>query len=258
MFPDEFQEGIEKFIEYKLLHRVFNFVCQYVRRLYSDNFITKALKMTPGYCFFQFVSPSDIAYVISVIKNGKEMWDQEIRLAENQDMGEDEPTKKARPLFTSGMGKKRSFGVSLWNKEGLNYYHTAEENWKTLYNSVELFSKVCNEWERWEPKEKGKRKQALKTWWKDKEAKLTYDEKDDDETWYDKGGYTADLGEMGVWKYDEDIGVKGVAGDDHDEDKGDGVVMETGEGGGEEGDSSANAKTVEQRKSGRGGDKNTK
>ena len=113
--------------------------------------------MTPGYCFFQFVTPSDIAYVISVIKNhGKEMGDQEIRLAENQDMGEDEPTKKARPLFTSGMGKKRQFRVSLWNKEGLNYYYTAEENWKTLYNLVELFSKVCNEWERWDPKEKGK------------------------------------------------------------------------------------------------------
>jgi len=92
------------------------------------------------------------------------MWDQEIRLAENQDAGEDDkPTKKARPLFTSGMGKKHLFGVSLWNKEGLNYYYTAEENWKTLYNLVELFSKVCNEWERWEPKEKGKRKQALKT-----------------------------------------------------------------------------------------------
>jgi len=40
-------------------------------------------------------------------------------------MGEDEPTKKAGPLFTSGMGKKRSFGVSLWNKEELNYYYTA-------------------------------------------------------------------------------------------------------------------------------------
>jgi len=72
MFPEEFQERIEKFIKCKLLHRVF-FVCQYVQRLYSDNFIMKALKMTPGYCFFQFVTPSDIAYVISVIKNGKEM-----------------------------------------------------------------------------------------------------------------------------------------------------------------------------------------
>jgi len=61
--------------------------------------------MTPGYCFFQFVTPSNIADVISVIKNGKEMWDQEIRLAENQDMGVYELTKKARPLFTSGMGK---------------------------------------------------------------------------------------------------------------------------------------------------------
>jgi len=94
--------------------------------------------MTPGYCFFQFVTPSNITYVISVIKNGKEMWDQEIRLVENQDMGEDEPTKKARPLFTSGMGKKHSFGVSLWNNEGLNYYYTAEENWNVGRKGKEL------------------------------------------------------------------------------------------------------------------------
>ena len=84
----------------------------------------KTLKKKPGRCFFQMITPSDIAYVIAVIKNGQEMWDQEITLlACNDEMGEDEPTKKARPLFKSGMGKKRLFGVSLWNKAGLEYYH---------------------------------------------------------------------------------------------------------------------------------------
>ena len=30
MYPDQFQEGIHRFIECKSLHCVFNFVCQYV------------------------------------------------------------------------------------------------------------------------------------------------------------------------------------------------------------------------------------
>jgi hypothetical protein len=36
------------------------------------------------------------------------MWDQEIGVAGNQEKGDDEPKKKTRLLFTSGMGKKRS------------------------------------------------------------------------------------------------------------------------------------------------------
>jgi hypothetical protein len=88
----------------------------------------KTLKNFPGASFFQIITPSDIAYVILLIKNGQEMWDQEISVAGNREKGDDALKKKARPLFTSGMGKKRSFGVSLWNKAGLEYYYTAEEN----------------------------------------------------------------------------------------------------------------------------------
>ena len=184
-------------------------------------------------------------------------------------MGEDEPTKKARPLFTSGMGKKRQFGVSLWNKAGLEYYHKAEENWLRLYNSEELFSKLRNEWERWEPKDMGIQKKALKTWWKDKEdivATLTHEEQEDNEAcYYDKGGYTAvPAGVIGVWKYDDDIGLELVPDDDdnvedhiNDKNKGGGVVVDTGKEGGDEGDSSANA-TTENCKSGRGGGRKKK
>jgi hypothetical protein len=71
-----------------------------------------------------------------------------------------------------------------------------------------MFSKLCNEWERWEPKDKGNGKQALKTWWKKEDVvtKLKNDANDDEETWYDKGGYTANLGVTGTWEHDEDIG----------------------------------------------------
>ena len=96
--------------------------------------MTKKLKTYPERSFFQIVTPSDIAYIISLVKNGKAMWDHEMDAVDerNQDdkgKGKVKEKKKARPLFTSGMGKKRSFGVSLWNRVGLEYYHTAEDNW---------------------------------------------------------------------------------------------------------------------------------
>ncbi len=170
MFPDELQEGVEKFVNLRTIHRVFEFFCHYVRRLYSDAWLARKLKKYPRLSFFQIVTPSDIAYIISLVKNGKAVWDEEMdAVNKNQDEegeGKDEKKKKARPLFTSGMGKKRSFGVSLWNRVGLEYYHTAEDNWRTVYNSKEMFSQLCNGWERWEPKEKGYNKQAIKTWWK--------------------------------------------------------------------------------------------
>jgi hypothetical protein len=60
-------------------------------------------------------------YVLAIIKNVKEMWDQ----AKNPGTS---PEKKARPLFSAGEGRKRESGVSVWNKEGLEFYYTAEKN----------------------------------------------------------------------------------------------------------------------------------
>ena len=67
--------------------------------------------------------------------------------------GEVEKKNKAQPLFTNGMRKKQSFGVSLRNREGKEYYYTAEKNWNEVYNLKKLFSKLCNKWEWWEPKD---------------------------------------------------------------------------------------------------------
>ena len=90
--------------------------------------------MQPGTTIFQVLTPSKIAYVIAVLKNGKEMWDNE----EEGNKG----SKKARPLFTSGKGTKQSYGITLWNKEGFEYYNYTEKNWRDVYNSKELFSNL--------------------------------------------------------------------------------------------------------------------
>ncbi len=198
MQPDHFKEGINEFVRDDSLYLVFSFVCNYVRKLYSDKHLTKMLKMSPGTTIFQILTPSNIAYVVAVLKNGKEMWDNE----EEGNKG----SKKARPLFTSGKGTKRSYGITLWNKEGFEYYHYTEKNWRDVYNSKELFSKLNNGWERWEPRD-GVSKQALKTWWKKTELResTSTDVREDKQEWYNMDdGYTSDMGVNAEWEMDGD------------------------------------------------------
>jgi hypothetical protein len=38
------------------------------------------------------------------------------------------PKKKLKPFFTSASGQKRTQGKSLWNLEGMKYFHQAEKN----------------------------------------------------------------------------------------------------------------------------------
>ena len=75
--------------------------------------------------------------VLAIIKNGKEMWDQ----AKNQSTS---PEKKVRPLFSAGEGRKRESGISMWNKEGLEFYYTVEKHWREVYNDKVQFSVLIN------------------------------------------------------------------------------------------------------------------
>jgi hypothetical protein len=38
------------------------------------------------------------------------------------------PERKFKPLFRSGSGQKRTQGKSLWNLEGIKYFHQVETN----------------------------------------------------------------------------------------------------------------------------------
>ena len=81
------------------------------------------MKMNAGNPFICHFTPSDIAYVLAVIKNGQDMWDQ----AKNPSTS---PEKKLKPLYSSGEGRKRESGISMWNKEGLAFYYTVEKTGK--------------------------------------------------------------------------------------------------------------------------------
>ena len=48
------------------------------------------------------MTPSDIAYVIAIVKNSGEMWDQNVRMKEMGQRAWGSKEKKLRPLFTQG------------------------------------------------------------------------------------------------------------------------------------------------------------
>ena len=60
------------------MNGLFDFFARYVRKVHSDEFIRKTLKLGKGTSFIDVIGPNNIAYVIAVFKNSQEMWDQDI------------------------------------------------------------------------------------------------------------------------------------------------------------------------------------
>ncbi len=110
------------------MYQIFDFSTLYVRKVHLDEFIRKCLRYSPGRSYLDIIEPNDIVYIVSLIKNSKDTWDQDIRMQElgAQTIGSQE--KKLRPLFSSGSGQKRTQGKSLWNIKGMKYFQSAEKN----------------------------------------------------------------------------------------------------------------------------------
>ena len=178
--PDPLSDGFSRYAECNMEHLVFEFLLNYVRRMRSDLNWSKLLKKNPERPFLLFITPSDIAYVLALIKNGMAIWDQAKRLQENPTHGE----KKTVPLFTKGENLKRESGKTVWSKDGLNYYYTAEKNWKKVYNDKDEFSELCNKWEQWEPDDKS-RKNPVRTYWRDEVEKNVIGEEDPVDEWWE-------------------------------------------------------------------------
>ncbi len=105
-----------------ILNQIFNLFARYVRKVHSDEFIHKCLCYAPGRSYLDVIGPGDIAYTVSIIKNNKDMWNQDLRMQElgAQAIGSQE--KKLNPLFTSGSGQKRTQGKSLCNLEAIEIF----------------------------------------------------------------------------------------------------------------------------------------
>ena len=59
---------------------MYKFFAKYARKVYSDSDIKKDLKNNEGLSFIDKTTPSDIVFVISVLKNGCKVWDQNIKM----------------------------------------------------------------------------------------------------------------------------------------------------------------------------------
>ncbi len=112
---------------------MYGIFARYVRKVYSDSDIKTDLNNNEGLSFIDRITLSDIAFVISVLKNGRDVWDQNIKMKQlGAAVHRDRETKK-RPLFTGGKGKKKEQGKSLWSGEGLKYFKHAEKKWREVY-----------------------------------------------------------------------------------------------------------------------------
>jgi hypothetical protein len=62
-----------------LLNQIFKLIARYVWKVHADEHIRRAIHYSAGRSFLDVcIGPSDIAYIISMIKNSKGMWDQDI------------------------------------------------------------------------------------------------------------------------------------------------------------------------------------
>jgi len=202
--PNQLSEGFTRYAESNLEHLVFEFLLNYVRRMKSDSDWKKLLKKNPEKPLLLFVTPSDIAYILALIKNGMGMWEQVRRLQENLTLG----VKKALSLFTKGEGQKRESGKTVWNNEGLNFHYTAERNWKEVYNDKDKLLDLCNKWEQWEPEEKSRKNLILiRTYWKRNEEQKDDIVEEEPVEWLEEQnkGYTEETDEEPDFYWNEDL-----------------------------------------------------
>ncbi len=210
--PDSLVKGVDDIImDAEARERLYDFFARYVRKVCPDSIITKGLRAMPGYTFLDLIRPSDIAYVISLLKNGRDVWDMEIEMREMARSGEIKTNAKARPLFTRGKGKKKELGKNLWTKEGIKYYNTGEKNWRKVYKDETFMRVLYGGWERW-LNSHGKLYRVgddssktfysvMATWFDDSDTKVgeMSDEEetinDDNDNDYESGcGYASDIG----------------------------------------------------------------
>ncbi len=131
------------------LHELFDFLGRYVRKTHTDDIVLRCMEASPGISYLDVIMPGDIAYVIALMKNTRELWDQDLcRSAAGAAEMECNETKK-KPKFTGGKGLRRLKGKSLWNKEGMTFFNTADENWQKVYNDDELRGVLCTGWGKW-------------------------------------------------------------------------------------------------------------
>jgi hypothetical protein len=128
---DKLRNGLNHYTSSSDKAELYGFLARYMRKVYPDTDIKKDLKNNEGFLFIDRITPSDIAFVVSILKNGRNVWDQTIKMKQLGAAVHGERETRLQLLFTGGKGKKKEqHGMSLWSVEGLKYFRHAEQNGK--------------------------------------------------------------------------------------------------------------------------------
>jgi hypothetical protein len=137
--PDKLIKGMSSFLQNKntdALYPIYNFFAHYVRKLYSDSYIQKTLMANTGKSFLDMIGPSDVAYVICILKNNIEVWRYDPT---------DTTKEHPKAVFTRGESKKREFGRTTWSNNGIKYYEEGVKNWKRVLDRRQPYFEALHE-----------------------------------------------------------------------------------------------------------------
>ena len=149
--PDKLRHGVQEFETDNEKEILYMFLAKYVRKTHADSEIKRELKNNEGMSFLDLITPSDIAFVICVVKNARHVWDQTIRKIGLGEQLEDDGGNEAKlqPLFTKGVGKKKEPGRSLWSDEGMKYYRRTEKVWRKVYKDEAIIKELYRGFDKW-------------------------------------------------------------------------------------------------------------
>ncbi len=125
--PNKLRNGLDHYASSRDKAELYEFLARYVRKVYPDTDIKNDLKNNEGFSFIDRITPSDIAFAISILKNSCNVWDQTIKMKQLGAAVHGERETRLRPLFTGEKGKKKEQGVSLWSDKGLKYMLPTEQ-----------------------------------------------------------------------------------------------------------------------------------
>ena len=72
------KEGMKNYMNSMAWVYLYKFIAINVRKVHPDSLITRDLSENVGVSFINMITPSDIAYVICLVKNGRDMWEPKI------------------------------------------------------------------------------------------------------------------------------------------------------------------------------------
>jgi hypothetical protein len=97
----------------------------------------------------------------------------------------------------------------------LNYYYTAEKNWKKVYNDKDEFSDLYNKWEQWEPQDKSQKNPIRTNWRKNEVEQNAMREEDAVDEWWEAEnmGYTEETDDELEFYWNDEV-RRGTGSDD--------------------------------------------